>query len=1408
MIDRFVEAVRRVDPEVTSDELADMIWLAAHMQTGRTQDDHSAGTIPRIEESDFSWLEKPWLAQAPSRQQSSEPHSPDYGTVDVRLPGHHLVSDGPGISARSPALPAIPHELRICRALRSLDRRILSLSQRRPDEVATAEMIAETNLWIPSDSPVVERWLDVALVIDDSASMVVWQRTVDELRTLLVRAGVFRDLRVWRMDGDLRRHGSLSLSGEMPTAVRRLPSELVDPTGRRLVLIVSDCVGRAWATGAVARALDLWASTGPTAIVQMLPQRLWSSCPPEFFPVRMRGLRAGVPNSRLVVESRDSEVSLQRAGLPIPVFELDDRWVKPWALMVSGTAGGWINGTALFTDLLGGSDHEGSGITTLSGDTSGELLGEFKAHASPETYQLAVYLAGAPLSLSVMRLVQQTMLPNSKPSHLAELFLSGLLRVSMPQDASYAQSVDDVEYDFQPGVRDELLAQLSRHDALRVLAAVSRFVSQRLGSPLDFRALLTAGELPKGITDISPPFAQVAYDVLRALGGRYAQAAERLTRMAEIRRLEAQSPVAPASGSRYKHPDINSPGGTPLTSTASAAIPVGSGPGQGLLPRIMRGVPSRNPRFTGRDVLLDNLRKTLINSTEVAALLPHTLHGLGGVGKTQLAIEYIYRYANDYDLICWVPAHDLTEVRTSLVELGAAMGLPDNENAKRAVSAVLDALRSKPVYRRWLLIFDNANRPEALEPYLPTPTGHVLITSRDATWSDKARTVEVDVFARDESITLLKERVPEISEGDADRLADRLGDLPLAVEQAGAWQAESGMSVDEYLRLFDEEFEQLTEHPPTGYPASVGATYRVALDRLRERAPAAAQLLDVCAFFGAEPISVALLWDGRSAQLPAPLAQALGDKMELRAALREIGRYALARVDSINDRITIHRLVQAVVRASLPAEQQDMVRLAAQRILAKANPQEPDLRENWRRHKELSPHIEPCELIQAEEIESRQVVLDQIRYRWSRGDYEGSQALGQITVKAWEERWGDRDILTLLARRHLAVTLRILGDYQAASDLSFGAFERLRDVLGEDHEHTLITADSVAWDLRISGKFNEAWALDKANHERFRNLTNDNHPLTMKAANNLAIDLRWLGRFAEAREADEESVRRRRLVYGNDDKNTQLSVSSLARDLYGLGEYAEGLILQQDALVIQKRMLGPDHAEVLSETRNLVILLRKTGNYVRSLDIAAELVRTYERRFEQNHEALLAARMSYVNALFATGQLNEAELWGRETLKRYQKAFGDEHPVTLACATNLAIILRRSDSPEVALAQNRKSLDAFRRVLGEDHPFTLCCAANMSNDLAGLRQHDAARELSETTYIRSLTVRGPDHPYTFACALNAALDRRATGDEENVEPLLSDALAGFRRKLGESHPETLAASTNRRVDCDIEPPET
>ena len=283
---------------------------------------------------------------------------------------------------------------------------------------------------------------------------------------------------------------------------------------------------------------------------------------------------------------------------------------------------------------------------------------------------------------------------------------------------------------------------------------------------------------------------------------------------------------------------------------------VSGSPHASRVPAVWGNVPKRNKNFTGRQEILDRLREGV--SSAVTAVVPHALQGMGGVGKTAVAIEYAHRYRSEYDLVWWIPADQPALVRSSLAALAQPLGLPPAtvSGIDAAVQAVLNALRTGTPYGRWLLIFDNADDPEDIDDSIPWESGHVLITSRNHHWEAVVDTVAVDVFSRSESTAFLGKRVrARLSDPEASRLAEELGDLPLALEQAGALQAETGMSADEYLQLLKGHVAEIMgEGRPPEYPHSMTAAWRLSVATISDKLPEAVELLRCCAFFGPEPI--------------------------------------------------------------------------------------------------------------------------------------------------------------------------------------------------------------------------------------------------------------------------------------------------------------------------------------------------------------------------------------------------------------------------------------------------------------------------------------------------------------------------------------------------------------------------
>ena len=270
----------------------------------------------------------------------------------------------------------------------------------------------------------------------------------------------------------------------------------------------------------------------------------------------------------------------------------------------------------------------------------------------------------------------------------------------------------------------------------------------------------------------------------------------------------------------------------------------------GTLPRVWN-VPARNPGFTGRDMLLVTLRERLLGGDRAVA---QALQGIGGVGKTQLAIEYAHRFANGYDIVWWIPAEQSGLILNQVAALAPPLGCAEADApVTAAASAVLAELRARG---RWLLVFDNAGTARDLASWLPGgSTGHVLITTRSGVWREiAAAPVEVDVFARPESVAILRDWVPGLPEADADSLARELGDLPLAIAQAASYMADSGTPAAEYLDLVKTRAARiLAEGPVLSYPGTLAGAIQLTKERLATQNVTAVMLAEVTAFLAAEP---------------------------------------------------------------------------------------------------------------------------------------------------------------------------------------------------------------------------------------------------------------------------------------------------------------------------------------------------------------------------------------------------------------------------------------------------------------------------------------------------------------------------------------------------------------------------
>ncbi|MFD8870234.1 FxSxx-COOH system tetratricopeptide repeat protein [Streptomyces sp. NPDC059590] len=1356
-----------------------------------------------------------------------------------------VVTPAPRLTAVSPPTA----ERALSRALRPLRRTSPSPVANEVDEEATAERAAREGLWLPSCVPVRERWMDMVLVVDRSSSMVVWRRTVDQLVTVLVRTGAFRTVSVRRINFDHPLPADPAGDRSGPVRERgggRSPVDGIPPRGKRAVLVLTDGIGAAWADETGKRALTRWARQATVAVLHVLNQGHWhhTGLTPE--RVRVRVPEPGAPNGTW---QRPDGAPWPGGEPPVPVLELEARWLHRWAQLVTRPSARGRDTLALLPGV------PAERWEREPEPTARERVFRFRATASPSAFKLASRLAAAPLNIPVMEFVQGMHEPQGSPGDLAEILLGGLLR-----KVGAADPMDEtgIGYEFHQGVRELLLSAGMRDESLYILRSVLDRLGRRWKPLHVLRDALnhpsqTLPELPD--TERLLPYMRVQEQVYKALSGPYLEGArtfharvlahQALGRSGERRGDPVEDPpnrgssfpeaaaVTDSMMSRNSRSNPSSPKdessppsahGTPgaagehprgsfVPVTAARSLPAVEERRAGDPPAIWGNVPPRNNNFTGRQALLDTLHERL-SSEGTAAVLPEALHGLGGVGKSQIALEYVHQHASDYDAVWWIPAERPEQIRQALVQLADRLGLHVGQESNIAVPSVLEALRTGRPCRDWLLVFDNAEELETVRPFFPSGgPGRILVTSRNAQWSRAARTVEVDVFDREESIELLLRRGPELPHEQADRVADALGDLPLAIEQAAAWLTETGMPVDEYLHVFEDEradvstrrAELLAQGVPVDYPEPVAAAWNMSLRRLSEHHPGALQLLQVCSFFAPEPISRRLFSGVRGVSLSPELSEVLQDPIKLGHAIREINRYALIKINHRNNTIEMHRLVQAVLIGQMSPQQQADMRHGAHVLLAYGDPNDVTP-VNWPRYADLLSHVRASRALECDDKWVRQMVRNLIRFLFVWGDHQGAREFGGQVVETWRQSLGEDSLETLAASRTLGHTLTALGHYEEARELNDRILELLRahPQAGENNEDTIATMGAVANSARLQGDYTRSVELEKDRWTRAVRVFGDEDPYTLGAANDYGLALRAMGDFKRAQEIHQSARDTAAIVLGEDSLTTLLLSTHLSSDIRGNGQYHTARAMQEETFARAVRSVPPNAPVFINAMRTLAVARRKAGDHEGAIELTRQALDSYRLRYIEPNLDITTAEMNLSMDLRQNADLAGARELGMKSLEDLRIILGPRHPYTSSAATNLAVTLRLLGETEEALALNKETLPVFVDTLGADHPSTLVCAINLASDLYTLADYEEAHGLDTESLAVCRERLGEDHPTTLACAVNLSADLRALGESRSAEELHNDALERFRRVLSAQHPATIAAARGIRADCDLE----
>ena len=685
-----------------------------------------------------------------------------------------------------------------------------------------------------------------------------------------------------------------------------------------------------------------------------------------------------------------------------------------------------------------------------------------------------------------------------------------------------------------------------------------------------------------------------------------------------------------------------------------------AGPVLRLAPRLL---------LTGREELLAAVDGRLAGGADQRPRLV-ALHGLGGAGKTSVAVEYAYRHLDQVGVAWQLPAEDATVLEAGFTELAAQLAA--QVAAGDPVAAVHSALAASPA--PWLLIFDNAPAQGPVQRFLPPAgNGRVLITSQSAAWP-RDQAVEVPPLGIEVAAMFLVSRTGDPASEAARTLANELGGLPLALEQAAAYIQATGTTLTAYLSVFrDREADLLARGEAAGHPADVAATLGLALSRLEEEAPPAAGVLRLLACLAPEPVPLNLLLaDAHIAGKLAPDVAAtveplLADPIAAGDSVAALRRYSLV-TPAGNGLVLVHRLVQAVTLDQVPVEVVGQWKQAAAALVEAAIPTPTELPATWPVCAVLLPHART-----ALDLTSRGM-WKIAQYLGFSGSYLAARDLFQLIADAHTEddTYGTEHRDTLAARTQLARWTGKAGDVARARDQYTKLLPIMERVLGAENPDNLTVRDYLATTTGEAGDAPGARDQFAALLPIEERVLGPEHPDTLTARSNLAA---WTGEAGDA---------------------------AGARDQYAA------------LLPIREQVLGPEHPDTLATCGDLAYWTGEAGDAVGARDQYAALLPIYERVLGPEHPDTLATRHDLAWTTEEAGDAAGARDQVAALLPIRERILGPEHPETLATRSLLA--RRTGEAGDAAGARDQYAalLPIRERVLGPDHPETLATRSQLA----------------------------------------------------------------------------------------------
>ena len=806
----------------------------------------------------------------------------------------------------------------------------------------------------------------------------------------------------------------------------------------------------------------------------------------------------------------------------------------------------------------------------------------------------------------------------------------------------------------------------------------------------------------------------------------------------------------------------------------------------------------RVDHFVPRTHPQEEIRKHFKEPRTTAMPIILVLLGMGGCGKSQLALEYCQQSENDKSAsaIFWIDAISPMTIEQSFTTIARELSKPgfdfaDGEGNVRYTLATISTWREP-----WLLVFDNFDDPhsfgnKSIRDYFPrSNSGSILVTSRDGAAKGLGRHIDVSTMSNEEALELLIRRSDtarnEAILHDGQRIVKRLGFHALAIDQAGAYILTRTLDFDLFLEHYDKRREVVLNETPGLWDykrklksshevetkLTVFTTWELSFDLItgdEKTRGDKEHILTLAAFLDGNEISETL-FEPYSSRNSSWMTSCIGggawNKYKFQDILQELRNLSLVqslRIQRSGASFSLHPLIQDWTKLRINSESRQAYTNEATFV--------------------VSDFID-SQVFHEMAVDTRQTTVSHLlavlqnnqEYFIRQGCIQDATGLGAISLSG--------------------IFLKYLGQYEVAGELYRGVFEARKSLLGKEHPDTLVSMSNVAILLENQGKYDEAEPICRQTLALREKVLGKEHPSTLTTMNSLAVLLMYQGKYNKAEPISRQTLALREKVLGKEHPDTLNSMNNLALLLEKQGKYDEAEAIYRQTLPLMQKILGKEHPGTLGSINSLALVLRSQGKSAEAEPMYRQTLALREKVLGKEHPDTLISMNNLAALLQSQGKSAEAEPMYRQTVTLMEKVLGKEHPDTLTSMSSLAFVLESQGKSAEAEPMFRQTLALREKILGKEHPDTLISMNNLALLLQDQGKFAEAEPICRQTLALREKVLGKEHPNTLGSMNNLAALLQSQGKSAEAEPIYRQTVTLIEKVLDNEHPITLTSKNN------------